>query len=56
MTNTQSLPIFKVFMHFFPNFSGTLWIGTLERVNKEGMGCSVGFSEKFIAVSLVKMS
>ena len=54
--NLKSFPIFKDFIHFFPSFRLTLWIGTLKRINKEGMCCPVGFSKKFNAVFQVKMS
>ena len=47
----QKVLIFKGSGHFFPNFRRTLWIGTLKRVNKERMWCSIGFSDEFIAAS-----
>ena len=53
---TQNFSIFKDFIHFFPHFRQTLWIGTLKRVNKEKMCCPTSFSDEFIAVFLVKMS
>ena len=46
----RNFSIFKDFMCFSPNFRQTLWIGTLERVNKERMCCPVGFLEELSAV------
>ena len=43
-------------MHFFPNFSRSLWIGTLKRINKEKMCCPVGFFEVLFTVFQVTMS
>ena len=47
------LRIFSIFQRFYafsPNFRQTLWIGTLEKVKKERMGCPVGFLEELSAV------
>ena len=50
MTKNSKFFNFQRFHAFFPNFRQTLWIGTLKRVNKDGICCSVGFSGKFYAV------
>ena len=49
--NLRIFSIFKDFMHFSPNFRQTLWIGTLEKVKKERMGCPVGFSKSLVQYS-----
>ena len=41
-------------MQFLPNLLQTSWIGKLKRVNKEQVGCPVGFSEELIAVFKLK--
>ena len=49
-------PILKDFMQFVSNFRQTLWIGTLNKVNKERMCSPVCFSDGLISVFQVKIS
>ena len=54
--NPKSFQIQRFYAIFPRNFQRTLWIGTLNKVNKERICCPVGFFEDFIAVFWVKMS
>ena len=47
---SPNYPILKDFMQFVPNFWQTLWIGTLNKVNKERICSPVGFSDALFSV------